>query len=106
MTELRVVYCTCPDAAAAETLARGLVEQRLAACVNILPEIRSIYRWQGDVQNDAECLMVIKTTQAAFHQLQVWLLDHHPYDEPEVIAVPVTDGSPAYLDWVAAETKE
>lgn len=105
MNEIRMVYCTCPDASVAETLARGLVEGRLAACVNILPEIRSIYRWQGEVQDDAECLMMIKTTQAAMNEVQRWLIEQHPYDEPEVIAVPVSEGSPGYLAWVAAETR-
>lgn len=105
MNEVCVVYCTCPDAVVAESLGLGLVESRLAACVNIQPEIRSIYRWQGEVQDDAECLMMIKTTQAAMNEVQRWLIEQHPYDEPEVIAVPVSEGSPGYLAWVAAETR-
>ena len=106
MNEIRVVYCTCPDADVAGTLARGLVEGHFAACVNILPEIRSIYRWQGEVQDDTECLMMIKTTRVAMKEVQRWLIEQHPYDEPEVIAVPVSEGSPGYLDWVAAETQK
>ena len=105
MDEIRVVFCTCPDTGVAASLARLLVKHRLAACVNILPEIRSIYRWQGEVQDDAECLMMIKTTQAAVKEVQRWLIEQHPYDEPEVIAVPVSEGSPGYLAWVAAETQ-
>ena len=100
-----MVYCTCPNAEVAGTLARQLVQRKLAACVNILPEIRSIYRWQGEVQDDADSLMLIKTTQANVGKLQEWLLENHPYDEPEVIAVPVTEGSPGYLEWVTAETQ-
>ena len=105
MTDIRMVYCTCPDTDVAGALARQLVERQLAACVNILPEIRSIYLWQGEVQDDAESLMLIKTTQANVGKLQEWLLENHPYDEPEVIAVPVTEGSPGYLEWVTAETQ-
>ena len=105
MTDIRLIYCTCPNADVAGALARQLVERQLAACVNILPEIRSIYRWQGEVQDDAECLMMIKTTQAAVKEVQRWLIEQHPYDEPEVIAVPVSEGSPGYLAWVAAETQ-
>ncbi len=100
-----MVYCTCPDPAVAETLARGLVQGQMAACVNILPEIRSIYRWQGEVQEDSECLLLIKTTRAALAGLQAWLLEQHPYDEPEIVAVTVSEGSPGYLAWVAAETE-
>lgn len=105
MTEVRLVYCTCPDTDTANTLAAGLVGVRLAACVNVLPQIRSIYRWQGKVQNDAEVLLLIKTTAAALGGLQEWILHNHPYDVPEVIAVPVTEGAPEYLNWVAQETE-
>ena len=105
MTDVRMVYCTCPNSDVAGALARQLVECQLAACVNILPEIRSIYRWQGEVQDDAESLLLIKTKRAVVGELQQWLLEHHPYDEPEIIAVPVTEGSPGYLEWVIAETQ-
>ena len=105
MNSILVVYCTCPDEKTARRLAAGLVENRLAACVNVLPEIRSIYRWQGSVHDDGESLMVIKTAQKGFAALEKWLLEHHPYDLPEVIAVPVEQGLPEYIDWVARETK-
>lgn len=101
---VRVVLCTCPDEDSAFGLARGLVEARLAACVNILPEIRSVYRWQGDVQSEAESLMVIKTTAQRYPKLEAWLETNHPYDVPEVLAVPIESGLGAYLDWVAEET--
>jgi periplasmic divalent cation tolerance protein len=103
MTEVLTVLCTCPDAATARRLAEGLVERRLAACVNILPEIRSIYRWRGQVQADDEALMLIKTTRLAYPELEAWLLESHPYDVPEVLALRVQQGSAGYLDWVLNE---
>ena len=100
-----MVLCTCPDPATAERLARGLVGGGLAACVNILPQIRSIYRWQGETQDDAEVLMVAKTTRSAYAGLEAWLAEEHPYDVPEVLALPVRAGAGAYLDWVVNETE-
>ena len=105
MSDVLAVLCTCPDAATAERLAGGLVGRRLAACVNILPEIRSIYRWQGETQDDAEVLMIAKTTRCAYAGLEAWLIEHHPYDVPEVLALPVAAGSAAYLEWVVNETE-
>ena len=105
MEAILVVLCTCPDEAVARTLAAGLVEHRLAACVNVLPELRSIYRWQGRVHDDGECLMVIKTARRTYGDMEKWLADHHPYDVPEVIALPVDKGLPDYIEWVARETK-
>lgn len=105
MDPILVVYCTCPGESAARELAAGLVENRLAACVNILPRIRSIYRWQGSVHDDGEALMVIKTARGRYAALEQWLLEHHPYDMPEVIALPVEAGLPEYLEWVARETE-
>lgn len=103
MTEILTVLCTCPDVATARELAGKLVERRLAACVNILPEIRSIYRWRGEVRDDSEALMVVKTTRLAYGGLESWLLEHHPYDVPELLALPVQAGSEGYLDWVLGE---
>ena len=99
-----MVYCTCPPDAV-DALAGGLVERRLAACVNVLPKIRSVYRWEGAVTADEESLLVIKTTAASFAALRDWLCAQHPYDVPEVIAVPVAAGAPDYLAWVASETR-
>ena len=104
MTKVVAVLCTCPDEAAAGRLAGELVENRLAACVNILPAIRSIYRWQGATQDDPEVLMIAKTTRSAYPALESWLIEHHPYDVPEVLALPVLEGSAAYLGWVQGET--
>lgn len=102
--EALVVLCTCPDGDTARGLAAGLVEGRLAACVNILPEIRSIYRWRGETCDDAEVLMVAKTSPDAYPGLERWLRQHHPYDVPEVLALPVQAGSRDYLEWVLNET--
>jgi periplasmic divalent cation tolerance protein len=102
--EVVVVLCTCPDGETARRLAAGLVEARLAACVNILPEIRSIYRWQGETCDEAEVLMIAKTTVRGYPELERWLREQHPYDLPEVLALPVAAGSRGYLEWVARET--
>jgi len=105
MTEILILVCTCPDAATARRLAGGLLERKLAACVNILPEIRSMYRWQGELHDDGEALMVVKTVQQAYAEVEAWLLQHHPYDVPEVLAVQVQAGSAAYLEWVQNEVE-
>ncbi|MHA6206058.1 divalent-cation tolerance protein CutA [Dyella soli] len=96
-------YCTCPDAASAQALAQALVGEGLAACVNHLPGIRSTYRWQGEVTCDSEDLLLIKTTAGRFDALRERVLALHPYDLPELIAVPVAQGHEAYLDWVRGE---
>lgn len=93
-------YCTCPDDASAQALAEALVGESLAACVNRLPGVQSTYRWQGELVTDAEELLLIKTTAARFEALRTRLLQLHPYDVPELVAVPVERGHPAYLEWV------
>jgi periplasmic divalent cation tolerance protein len=95
---------TCPDAGTATRIARALVEERLAACVNRLPGIQSVYRWQGKVVEDAEVLLVIKTTSERFEALRGRLVELHPYEVPELVAIEVSGGHGAYLDWIAAET--
>ena len=102
--EVIVVLCTVPDDAVAEQLARGLVEAKLAACVNIVPGVRSIYEWQGKLEDDSERLLVIKSQRSRFEALESWVIEHHPYDVPEVIALDVTAGSKPYLDWVLAQS--
>jgi len=97
-------YCTCPDAASARRIAETLVGERLAACVNQLSGIRSTYRWEGAVHSDAEELLLIKTTEARLGALERRLLELHPYDVPELIAVPVAQGHEAYLDWVRRQS--
>ena len=100
-----LVLTNVPDRATAEKLADMLVDRQLAACVNILAPCRSVYRWKGAVQHDEEHPMLIKTTQARYAALEQALRQGHPYELPEIIAVPIERGLPAYLDWVAAETK-
>ncbi|HEU4923169.1 MAG TPA: divalent-cation tolerance protein CutA [Burkholderiales bacterium] len=100
-----LVLTNLPDRATAERLADMLIAERLAACVNILAPCRSVYRWKGAVQHDEEHPMLIKTTQARYAELEQALRAGHPYELPEIIAVPIERGLPAYLDWVAAETK-
>jgi periplasmic divalent cation tolerance protein len=99
-----LVLTNVPERAAAERLADLLVEKKLAACVNILAPCRSVYRWQGAMQHDEEHPMLIKTTTERYAALEEALRSGHPYELPEIIAVPIERGLPAYLDWVAAET--
>lgn len=95
-----VVLSTAPDAATADRIAGALVERRLAACVNVVPGIRSTYRWKGQVERADETLMVIKTTRSGVAALQDAMAALHPYDVPEIVVVPVAGGSDAYLRWV------
>lgn len=104
MTEIRVALTTCADADSAASLASQLVERGLAACVNIVPGVRSIYRWQGRIEDDAECLLVIKTTAARADDLRAAVAALHAYDVPEFLVLPVESGAQAYLDWVLAQT--
>jgi len=99
-----LVITNLPERAAAEKLAEALIARRLAACINILAPCRSVYRWRGAVQHDEEHPVLIKTTRAAYAELEAQIRAHHPYELPEIIAVPIERGLPAYLDWVAAET--
>ena len=100
-----LVLTNLPDRAAAEKLADAIVAKNLAACVNILAPCRSVYRWKGAVQHDEEHPMLIKTTHERYAALETEMRALHPYELPEIIAVPIERGLPAYLDWVAAETK-
>jgi periplasmic divalent cation tolerance protein len=100
-----LVFTNLPDRAAAERLAEMLVDKQLAACVNLLAPCRSVYRWNGAVQHDEEHPMLMKTTAERYPALEEALRAGHPYELPEIIAVPIERGLPAYLDWVAAETK-
>jgi periplasmic divalent cation tolerance protein len=94
-----IVYVTCPPAAA-ETLAAALVEARCAACVNVLPGIRSVYRWQGAVERSDETLLLIKTDQAHYAALEQAVRAAHPYELPEIVAVNIGQGLPEYLQWI------
>jgi len=97
------VLVTCPGDRAPE-LARAVVAARLAACVNIVGEVRSIYTWKGEVCDDAESLLVIKTRASLFEALREKVVDLHPYDVPEVIALPIDKGHPEYLAWIEEST--
>ncbi len=98
-----LVLCTAPDEAAATTLARGLVERRLAACVNVLAGVRSFYVWEGALHDEPEVQLLIKTRGSRYDALEAWLAEHHPYDVPEVIALPIERGSEAYLGWLGQQ---
>jgi periplasmic divalent cation tolerance protein len=100
---VRVALSTAPDADTAARIARVLVEERLAACVNLIPAVRSIYRWQGRIEDEAEVLLVIKTRIERVEALAARLRALHPYELPELVALPVAAGLAPYLDWVAAE---
>ncbi|HSR65662.1 MAG TPA: divalent-cation tolerance protein CutA [Xanthomonadaceae bacterium] len=100
-----VCFCTCPDADSAARLAETLVDERLAACVQVLPGVRSVYRWQGAVERADEVLLLIKTTHARLDALAERVRALHPYELPELVAVEAAGGLPAYLDWVAAESR-
>ena len=104
MTDKIVALSTCGSAEEAQRVARGLVESRTAACVNIVPGLRSIYRWKGAVEDAGEWLLIIKTTQARFEAMRAELVRLHSYEVPECVALPVLDGLASYLDWIAAET--
>ena len=98
--EVVVAFSTAPDEATAARIAEALVERRLAACVNVLPGVRSTYRWKGEVQRDDEALLVIKTTRAGVAALKDALPEIHPYEVPELVVLEVRGGSDAYLRWV------
>ncbi len=100
-----ICFCTCPDAETAQRIATALVEERLAACVNVLPGVRSVYRWQDQVEQADEVLLLVKTMPAHFAQLKTRLLELHPYELPEVLAVETDHAHPDYLLWVAAQTR-
>lgn len=99
-----LVLCSCPDEAVALDIARELVNQGLAACVSRVAPMMSIYRWQGGICEASEQLLLIKTTAARYETLEMRLKALHPYEIPEIIAIPVVAGSASYLDWLATAT--
>ena len=105
MSEPLVIFTNCPDEATAERIARVLVEQRLAACVNRLTPVQSTYRWQGAVEQAVEVPLLIKSTRARYPELEAAIRSLHPYTVPEIIAVPIAAGYAPYLRWVEDETQ-
>lgn len=99
-----VVLCTTPDRETADRIARVLVEEKLAACVNIVPGLTSVYEWKGRIETDAELLLVIKTRTGRSEELEARVRGLHPDEVPEIIELPVTGGSKPYLDWMIEET--
>ena len=95
-----VIYCTCPDQVVAERIATALVSERLAACVNIVPGITSIYRWQGSVHSDPELLLIIKSRGDVYPALEARIRALHAYEVPEIIALPIIAGNEEYLKWL------
>ncbi len=95
-----LIYCTCPDQESADRIAGQLVEQRLAACVSVTAPVKSVYVWQDKLEKSEEYLLLIKSTQARYADLQQTIVSLHPYELPEIIAVPVQQGLPAYLHWI------
>ncbi len=104
--EVLLVFTQLPDREAAETLACTLIEEKVAACVNILGACTSVYRWQGKVEKAAEVPLLVKTTGSRYAALETTIRRLHPYELPEIIAVPLALGFPGYLQWVADETRD
>ncbi len=101
---IQLVFTNCPNAEVAQSIARQLVDEKLAACVSVLAPCRSVYVWQGQRCEDDEVPLLIKTTRARYAALEAALAEAHPYELPEIVAVPLDAGLPGYLAWVAAET--
>jgi len=105
MTDKRIVLTTCGSLEGARTIANALVESHLAACVNIIPQIESVYRWKDKIETATEWLLIIKTTENAFNRLRESLGRLHSYDLPECIEIAVEDGSAAYLEWIGESVR-
>lgn len=105
MTDCVVVLITAPSVEQAESIGRALVESRLAACANIVPGLKSIFHWQGQVCTEDEVLMLVKSRSEQFPDLVRKVKDHHSYEVPEIIALPILTGDDAYLDWLKEETR-
>lgn len=100
-----LVLCTAPNETVGATLARGLVKAKLAACVNVVPGLRSFYLWKGNLEDDSEVQLLVKTRESRFEDVNAWLQEAHPYDVPEVLALPISAGSQSYLSWLREQTE-
>ncbi len=96
----QIIYCTCPNQETAEKIARTLVSEKLAACINIVPGITSIYQWQGKIETAQECLLLIKSRQDVYPDLEKKITAIHPYELPEIVAVSIAHALPDYLNWM------
>ena len=103
--EVVTLLTAAPGMEEAQRIARALVSERLAACANIIPEVSSIYWWEGQVQDEQEAMLIIKTTPAQVDALEARLVELHPYDVPELLSIPVTGGHPPYIAWVGSEVE-
>jgi len=103
MTDKIVVLSTCSDETEAARIARNLVEARLAACVQVLPPMKSVYRWQGAIEHASEVMLLAKTSRDLFDRVRQAIAASHSYSEPEIIAIPIIDGAPGYLGWMDRE---
>jgi len=101
-----IVFCTCPSRDEAQKLSRLLVKDGEAACVSLIPAIESVYRWKGNVETNDEFLLLIKTTAARYHAVERTIRQNHPYEVPEIIALPIVAGETHYLDWLSANCRE
>ena len=106
MTDCIVILSTCSSREEAERLGRLLLDRRLAACVSVVPEMRSYYRWQGKIESADECLLVIKSSRSLFAEARAALEAAHSYEVPEVLALPVVDGAPGYLSWLESNLRK
>jgi len=104
--EYVVILITCPDRDSGRKIAFGLVENRLAACVNIISGLNSIYYWQGKIEDDSEALLIVKTQGSLFEEVEKFVKENHPYTVPEIIALPVVKGSEDYLKWIKETTRK
>ncbi|MDC9728839.1 MAG: divalent-cation tolerance protein CutA [Methyloprofundus sp.] len=96
----QLILNTCPDFTVAQTLANKIIENELAACVNILPSLTSVYRWQGKIETAQEHLLLIKAPRSQYADIEQFIISHHPYDVPEIIAFSIENGLPDYLQWI------
>ncbi|MDH5258878.1 MAG: divalent-cation tolerance protein CutA [Gammaproteobacteria bacterium] len=102
--EYLLVQTSCPDNDSAIALGQRIIQEKVAACVNVLPEVTSIYEWKGEVKQDSEVLLLIKTEKSRYIDLQAVICASHPYELPEVIAVPISEGLPEFLSWIKNTT--
>lgn len=104
MIDALIIFTTYPDAETALATAKHIVREHLAACVNVLPRMTSVYEWRGEARTDTEHLLLVKTTASRYPALEAAILDAHPYELPEIVATPIARGLEGYLEWIGAQT--